>query len=58
MKFECKICDLTFESAHAMRMHFRSYAHREKASMNDVDVMLNKFTDLVKKLVQDEPDKI
>ena len=58
MKFECKTCDLKFESAFAMRTHFRSHAHRSNASVSDVDVMLNRFTDLVKKLVQDEPDKI
>ena len=56
MQFECKTCDLIFESAHAMRTHFRSYAHRDKADMNVVDRMLERLS-LIEKS-KDEPDKV
>lgn len=56
-KFRCETCDLSFKSAYEMREHFKSYEHRAKADFSNVDVMLNKFGELLRGS-NNEPDKV
>jgi len=42
-KFRCNICGISFPSWSDMKKHFQSKEHKDKASMGNAELLMEKF---------------
>jgi len=56
-KFYCNTCGISFPSWMAMKEHFQSKEHKDRASKGNVELLLDRFTKHFKEFVN-ESNKI
>lgn len=48
-QFRCELCEEEFSSAYEMAQHFQSEEHREKGDIGNLDLLIGKFVEGIKK---------